>query len=103
MTTEDDDRPLALLPGPDPRRFATRTLRLAPGETLPFQPASWVDALVVVERGELVVTCRDGERHRFRRGAVLCLHRLPVTLLENPGALDAVVIAVARKWKGRIR
>lgn len=103
MTTDHNDRPLDLLLRPDLRRFATRTVRLAPGETLPFQPACWHDALVVVERGDLELICRDGDRHRFRHGAVLCLDGLPVTLLQNPGPVGAVVIAVCRKSRARIR
>ncbi len=102
MTT-DDDRPLELLLRPDPRRFATRTLRLSPGETLGFHPACWQDALVVVEWGELEVLCRDGDRHHFGAGAVLWLHGLPITLLRNPGPLDAGIIAVWRKSQARIR
>lgn len=97
MTTDDHDQRLKLLPRPDRRRFATGTLRLAPGETLPFQPAWWHDALVVVERGQLELLCSHGDRHRFNHGAVLCLDGLPVSLLENPGPVDAVVIAVRRK------
>ena len=102
MTTADD-RPLELLPRPDPRRFATRRLRLPPGDMLGFRPAYWRDALVVVESGQLDLIWRDGDRHHFGAGAVLWLDGLPVTLLRNPGPLEAVIIAVCRKSQARIR
>jgi hypothetical protein len=82
------------MPGARPRR---RTVRIDPGAALDYTPAHWADALVVVERGELEIECRSGQRARFAAGAVLTLVGLPVRRLLNPRPEPLVLSLVARR------
>jgi hypothetical protein len=56
----------------------------------------WRDALVVVGRGEVELEFAGGARRRFACGAVLCLARLSLRTLRNPGAEPALLVAVTR-------
>jgi hypothetical protein len=57
---------------PCPAGFAVRTLILQPGEAIGYRPVDWVDALLVVERGELEIQCQSGTGARFGDGRSSC-------------------------------
>ena len=82
------------MPGDRIRRW---TVRLEPGGSVDYTAADWADTLVVVERGELEVECRSGQRARFAAGAVLTLAGLPVRRLHNPHPEPVVLLLAARR------
>jgi hypothetical protein len=94
-----DDRPdrLSIAGRRLPPAFVRREVTVAPGAERPYDPAEWLDALVVVERGEIELECRAGHLARFRRGDILWLTGLPLCLLRNDGAEPAVLVAVSRR------
>ena len=78
--------------------FDVRVVELPPGGRRAYDVAEWAGALVIVDRGEVELACRDGRRTRFAGGAVLWLSGLPVRELRNPGAAPAVLVAVSRRY-----
>jgi hypothetical protein len=92
---DSDDR-LSFLGRDLPRSFARRVLTLPPGGEEPYREADWVDAIVIVERGELELECRAGARKGFQRGAILWFAGLPLRTLRNPGLEPVVLAAVSR-------
>ncbi len=81
------------MPGDRVRRW---TVRIDPGGAADYAAADWADALVIVERGELEVECRSGQRARFAAGAILTFAGLPVRRLRNPGSAPLVLSLAAR-------
>jgi hypothetical protein len=73
---------------------------LAPGSTRPYRAEDWTDALVVVERGEVELSCRVGGRRRFGAGAVMWLQGMELEALHNPGTEPTVLSAVSRRLPG---
>jgi quercetin dioxygenase-like cupin family protein len=80
-----------------PPAFERRVFVLAPGHTWVYHQAEWRGAIVVVEHGQIELECVDGSRHRFERGAILWLDRLPLRALHNHGHISAVLVAVSRR------
>ena len=80
-----------------PPCFAARRVVVAPGVARPYEEAEWVDAVVVVERGEIELECTRGGRRRFRAGDVLWLVGLPLRALHCCGNCPAVLLAVSRE------
>ena len=80
-----------------PPAFVRREIVVAPGAERPYDPAEWVDALVVVKDGEIELECHAGHLATFRRGDILWLTGLPLRVLRNRGAGPAVLVAVARR------
>ena len=80
-----------------PPSFRLRAIVVAPGRARPYDDAEWVDAIVVVERGEIELECVGGSRQRFTRGDVLWLAGLPLRALHNRGRLPARLVAVSRR------
>jgi hypothetical protein len=76
--------------------FDVRVVEVPPGAERGYDETEWRDALVVVDRGEIVLECRGGDRPRFAGGAVLWLGGLPIRALRNPGPVPAVLVAVSR-------
>jgi hypothetical protein len=94
----DADRsPISFLERQLPPAFDRRVVVLAPDDTLAYDEAEWRDAIVVVERGQIELEDLDGSRHRFGRGDVLWLERLPLRMLRNHGRTPAVLVAVSRR------
>jgi predicted 3-demethylubiquinone-9 3-methyltransferase (glyoxalase superfamily) len=87
---------LSFLASALPAPFSARVIAIAPGGARSYVAADWQDALVVVERGELELCARDGERWRFARGAVLTLAGLALEALRNPAAEPLLLTAVSR-------
>ena len=77
--------------------FVTCTVSLEPGRVVTYDPAAWRDALVFVTAGEIELECISGATQLFRRGAILCLQRLPLRVLRNRGAVDARIVTLRRR------
>lgn len=76
--------------------FVTCTVSLEPGRVVAYEPAAWRDALVFITAGEIELECLSGATQLFRRGAILCLQRLPLRVLRNSGAVDARIVTLRR-------
>lgn len=96
MATGDDER-VSFLGRLLPPGFVARSLLIGVGGQVPFERGEWVDALVIVEVGQVELEGVDGSRARFASGAVLYLDRLPLRLLRNPGSTVAVLVGVSRR------
>jgi hypothetical protein len=92
----DGEEQVSFLGAHCPGGFGLRTTVLEPGEELPFRPADWDDALVVVEIGELEIECWSGASARFQHGAVLGFAGLTPRCLRNPGDGPLVLSALSR-------
>jgi len=68
-----------------PPAFEVRRIVVDSGAERAYDEAEWLDAIVVVERGELELECSQGARRRFRRGDVLFLVGLPLRALRSSG------------------
>ena len=79
--------------------FRRRTLTIEPGCRRTYAAAEWRDTLVVVRSGEVELETCDGQRWRFRCGAVLCLAGMSLRALWNPGAVDTLLVAVSRRHR----
>jgi mannose-6-phosphate isomerase-like protein (cupin superfamily) len=86
----------ALFRGPLPAGFSRRVVRLAPGAELGPEPVGLPDVLFVVEQGVLELECRAGASHRFGRGSMIPIARLPVARLRSVGPGPLVLVAVSR-------
>ena len=80
-------------------RVTWRTVTLEPGEVRPYDPAEWVDALVVLEEGSVELEGMAGTRRRVAKGAVLWLAGLPLRAVHNIGRHPAVLVAVSRRLR----
>jgi hypothetical protein len=87
---------LSFLQMPLPRGFELRLVDIAAGTQIPYEPAAWDDALVVVEAGEVELECTAGGRRTFGTGAVMFLTGLPLRALHNRGPQPALLAAVSR-------
>ena len=97
IVTSGDHGPLSLLATCLPPGLTRRVVTIAVGDILAYRAADWRDALVVIERGQIELEHRGGQRSHFGRGDIIWLYGLPVRLLHNPGADVAVLIAISRQ------
>ena len=74
----------------------TRTVRMDPGDSLPYEEADWRDALVTVESGELELVMACGRSCFFQSGDLLWLQGLPLASLRNRGDEPTVLVAASR-------
>ena len=79
-----------------PPSFDARRVVVDPGAARLYDEAEWLDAVVVVERGEIELECSLGGRRRFRAGDVLWLAGLSLRALHCSGSGPAVLLAVSR-------
>jgi len=79
-----------------PRGYRLRTLTLQPRDAIDYVPADWADTLVVVERGEVELECRSGNRAWFAEGSVVVLAGLGLRRLRNAGDAPLVLSALGR-------
>jgi hypothetical protein len=77
--------------------FVRRLVVVPPAQPLPYDPADWRDALVIVERGRLELECLGGIRQQFGPGAVICLEDLPLRELRSDGEGPAVLVTIFRR------
>jgi hypothetical protein len=80
--------------------FSRRVFRVASGLELGLEPARLLDAIVVVERGELELECLAGTRRRFGRGTMIPPSQLPVSHLRSVGSDPLVLVVVSRAGLG---
>jgi len=96
--TPDPGAPLAAVLGrPLPPPFGRWEVTVPTGATLPYDPAAWHGALVVVVRGEVELEAADGHRVRFGAGGVLTLSGLSLRAVHSVGPDACVLLAVARR------
>ena len=76
--------------------FVVRTVRVAPGGSLPYEEEDWRGALVVVVQGEILLETSCGRAFHFRRGDLLWFEGLPLVRLRNEGEEPALLRAAAR-------
>jgi hypothetical protein len=79
-----------------PHGFQVRRFVLDCGAERAYDETEWLDAIVLVENGEVELECVQGSRHRFGRGDVLWLVGLPLRVLRCSGTGPAVLLAVSR-------
>jgi hypothetical protein len=79
----------------DSLRFRKRVVELAPDARLHVD-ASWADAIVFLDSGDVELECFAGGRRRFAAGAVLCLAP-PVKVVRNCGGEVARLMAISRR------
>ena len=77
--------------------FGRRIVDVEPGSSLDHKAALWQDAIVFVATGEIELECSGGERHRFRRGDILSLARVPIRHVHNGGSAPARLLAIWRR------
>lgn len=87
---------LSLLGRRMPAWAQLRVVAIEPGCRRPYDPAEWRGALVVVERGEIVLECQSGARWRFEEGAVMSLAGLPIRALCNERPATVLLSALSR-------
>ena len=93
-------RPLPFLGGRLPA-WAHQVTRVIPvGEELAYEPGEWQDALVIVEAGSIVLAGISGTEHTAGTGDILWLADQPLRALVNPGLCPAVLVSVARRFRG---
>lgn len=83
-----------------PRSFRRRTVSIPPRQCRGYEASEWRDAIVLVRRGKVDVTCSDGTVLRFGEGDLLWLTGLPVRALCNPGEGEAVLVGIRRRGRG---
>jgi len=69
---------------------------VAPGRSLAYEESQWRDALVVVQRGEIVLETLSGGSCCFVQGDLLWLQGLPLAALHNHGDRQALLLAASR-------
>jgi hypothetical protein len=94
--TDPDDLPLPT--GPLPSRFRRTVTTIAPQESIPYVSTDWADAIVTITAGDVDLCCLRGGRRRFTTGAILVMAGLSLRELHNPGLVDAVLVALARRF-----
>jgi len=92
--------PLSLLERRLPPGFERVVITVEPGESRCYDNADWLDALVVLHAGDVVLEGSSGLRQRFRVGATLCLTGLSLRALHSVGREPAVLVAVSRTRSG---
>ena len=79
-----------------PQSFRLNVVTLPPHSEQPYREADWLDAIVIVERGEVELECTAGGRRQFQQGAILWFVGLPLRTLRNRGDEPTVLAAVSR-------
>ena len=86
-----------------PTAFERRLVVVDPGRMREYDTREWIDALVIVEGGEIELETALGSRWRFARGDILWLMGLPVRALHNRGREPVILVAVRRKLRRRAK
>jgi hypothetical protein len=86
--------------GRDSALFRRRVVELGPEQELRLDADAWRDAIVFLTAGEVELECGRGERHRFGRGAILCLAQLRRGVMRNGGSEPVVLLAISRRAAG---
>ena len=86
----------ALCSDPLPAGFSRRVIRVEPGLELDPDASRVLDAMWVVEHGELELECASGTRRRFGRGSMITIARLRMAHVHSVGPGPLVLVAVSR-------
>ena len=92
-----DDEPRSFLRRTLPASFERRLVVVDPGRMREYDTREWIDALVIVEGGEIELESALGARWRFARGDILWLMGMPLRALHNNGHDPVILVAVRRK------
>jgi len=80
-----------------PANLELRLLELPPCSSRAYRSGEWTGALVVVERGAIVLVPVREERRPLACGAVLWLAGLPLRSIDNPHPDPALLSVLARR------
>jgi hypothetical protein len=94
--TEPDRGGCSFLGRRVPHGFQVRRIVIDCGAERGYDESEWVDAIVLVEEGEVELECVQGSRNRFGPGDVLWLVGLPLRVLRCAGDGPVALIAVSR-------
>ena len=86
----------ALFRNPPPAGFSRRVFRVAPGVEVDLDARGVLDAIVLVEEGEIELECRAGTRRRFGRGSIIPITRPPVAHARSVGSCPLLLLSVSR-------
>ena len=73
-----------------------RVIAITSGHSKDFDPAAWRDALVLVERGQVILETLSGQRYCCEQGFVGYLAGLPLRALRNEHCDLVLISAVSR-------
>lgn len=76
-------------------RSTLRTIQSA--DSIDYDEAEWIGAVVVVMSGRLRLECWSGEGASFDEGAILFLTGLDLRQITNPGLAPVVVKSIRRE------
>ena len=76
--------------------FERRVVKVAPGSERAFDRSEWLDAIVVVECGEIELVSLHDARAGFAAGDVLYLCGLPLRALRNRGREPVMLSVISR-------
>jgi hypothetical protein len=91
--------PITFLGRRVPAWVELRVVVVRPGESRPYDESEWSDAIVVVERGAIVLETHSGVCRRFVSGDILWLAAVPLRALHNREPEQAVLAALARRLR----
>jgi hypothetical protein len=97
------DEPRSFLRRNLPASFERRLVVVDPGRMREYDTREWIDALVIVEGGEIELESALGARWRFARGHILWLMGLPLRALHNKGREPVTLVAIRRKLRHRAK
>ncbi len=80
-----------------PVNLELRLVELSPSSSRAYRSGEWTGALVVVERGAIVLAPLRGEPRPLGCGAVLWLAGLPLRTIDNPHPEPALLSVLARR------
>jgi hypothetical protein len=86
----------ALFRNPLPSGFSRRVFRVATGLEVDLGARGVLDAIVLVEEGEIELECRAGMRRRFGRGSIIPITRPPVAHARSVGSRPLLLLSVSR-------
>ena len=94
--TGDESAGDALFRNPLPAGFSRRIFRVAPGIEVDLDARGVLDAIVLVEEGEIELECLAGMRRRFGRGSIIPITRPPVARARSVGSCPLLLLSVSR-------
>ena len=78
------------------RTAQARVAVLPAGEPEPYDEELWRDSLVLVQSGQLRMTCLTGAHAVFGAGSVVHLRGLSLSTIGADGDADAVLLVISR-------
>jgi hypothetical protein len=101
MTSEPDGLILPVRPS---SRTNCAHVSVPAGTPVGYDPAAWVQTLVMVQQGVLRLTCRSGREADFPAGAIVHLSGLPLASIGAAGHDPVILLLLSpRSTTGRPR